>query len=198
MASNPSGSIAWLKDEALAAWAGVAVGLAIPLALWISDRRQKLAAEKAAEKAKAVEKLSDMDRLVLAVQEAHQHVSRLTHNPDDEGALARNWRADDNSVKRKLAQIQSDLDRLRSIPYLDIPAGQAGAWSVKEVIEALNIAKIALEQEQEPISRDAMERISEAVESARQIGTKGIIRSAAARRSMKASLDDQTKSKNAT
>lgn len=174
MTSNLSSAIASIKDPG---WVGVVVAvlaLIAPIAIWILDRRRKLAAEKAA-------KLERADQLLRIIQKAHREIARLRDDPDDEHALSRHWREDENDPKRKVARIQAYLSRLQTIPPVDATAGMAGTESVDNLVEALTIAQNVLQREEEPITRAAMMRISDALLAAKIEAGRGFNRAVAAR-----------------
>jgi hypothetical protein len=168
MTSLPS----WLDSG----WVQVVIALlALAGSLWGYNRkksrdREAKEAEAAANSDWAAQehqrKIAEVERLATLVKAAHSHVRKLKNDPDHPEALAWHWRqVADNDIKLMLTVINTDLQRLSSIPVMELPQGAAFLKIVEEVVHALNMAKHALERESQkpPIAKAAMERISAAM-----------------------------------
>jgi hypothetical protein len=132
-------------------------------------RKAKAADNKVLAAQEHERKIAEVDRLATLVKTAHSHVRKLMTDPDHPEALAWHWReVADNDIKLMLTLINTDLQRLSSIPVMELPQGAAFLKIVEEMVHALNIAKHALERESQkpPIAKVAMERISAAMWSA--------------------------------
>jgi len=177
--------LASLSATEWASWVQ-AVGsiLAIIASIYVVNRGHRLELQAEALKASADVDLR-LARLDVLVSHAASDFRALRDDPDRPHALATHWRDNSNSsVRLQLAQIEFDLDQLRSIPLMDLPMGAAGVKSVYELTYALMVARSALEQEDPKIAvtADGMRRVSDAIFRASRFAGMPVVRLAAVRR----------------
>jgi hypothetical protein len=163
----------WINDGALAAWVQ-AVGsiLAIVASIYVVDRGHRL--ESLTERQRKAEELEfRVKRMHELIVHAESDFRALRANPDKPNALAMHWRDKlHNSIGLTLAQIDFDLDQLRSIPWMEV----ANVRNLFDLNYALLVAKSALEQEDRnvPVTDEVIRRISNAVSQPSVAASAGI------------------------
>jgi len=177
----------WIEDAALAGWVQ-AVGTILAIAgAFLAAGLQHRLETRAAQRRIQEEAYASMSKLRALIDFAWQNVSALVADRDNPHRLEQHWREDSNSdVRVQLELIEVSRSQFRSIPLADIPLGGSVLMSINDVVYTLAVAKSALSREisSKPISKDAMDRISDVIVIPKDKMAMSVIRTLAQLRAM--------------